>query len=278
MRLRSTMVSVIKYIILTIFVFIIVIFPFWVVIINSGKTLVEANSLGIGLPSEWKFIENYKEVIIEGEFLVGLKNTIIITLFSSLIILFISALASWVFARSKLKFISFLYYISISGILIPPAIITTIKVMKTLHIFGTCLGLILFYCGIFIPLAIFFMTGFIKTIPIELEDSARVDGCSSFRIFIKIILPLLKPILITCSIFLVLNIWNNFIYPFYFLKNVDQWTLTLNLFNYASKFYHQAAWNLVFTGVILVSTPLLIFFIFLQKRIVSGLLGGALKG
>ena len=132
--------------------------------------------------------------------------------------------------------------------------------------------------GIFMSFAIFFITGFIKGIPYELEESARIDGHGPVRIFRRIILPLLTPILATTFVVLLLFLWNDFIYPFYILNSSDQRTLTLGLYNFVSGYQYEIRWNLVFADVVMVSLPLLLVYFVAQKRIMAGLMGGAVKG
>lgn len=278
MNRRIKTLDLIKFIIVGIFAILTVIFPLWIVIINSMKNLKESEQLGIGLPSQWQFIQNYKHIIIQGRLAVGFLNSLLVTGVSIFIILLFTSLAAWVYARSKSKVISFFYYLSISAILIPPAIVTSIRVLKFLHIYGNSFGLIIFYIGIFMSFALFLITGFIKTIPIELEESARIDGCSTLRIFFNIIFPLLSPIIVTTSIILTLGIWNDFFYPFFILKKSSQWTLPMGLYNFISYFAFQTNWNYVFADVVLVSLPLVIVYFIGQRRILSGIMGGAIKG
>jgi raffinose/stachyose/melibiose transport system permease protein len=277
--LRKTVpaITVFKYIILSITALVTMIIPFWILVINSFKPLKEAQKMGLGLPHEWKIIENYSIVIKKGNFLGGLLNTILVTVISIFLILLFSSMASWIFARGKSRIFSVLYYISVSGILIPIAMIPAIWILKDLRIYGNYIGLILFYCGVFIPFSIFFITGFVKTIPIELEEAARIDGCSVIGIFFRIILPLLEPVIATVSIFLVLFIWNDFYTPFYLLNSSKRYTLTMGLFSFSNSNMFQLNWHLIFADIIIVSMPLIIFYFILQKRIVSGLMGGALK-
>lgn len=277
MNRRIKTLDLIKYIIVGIFAILTVIFPLWIIIINSMKNLKESEQLGIGLPSQWQFIQNYKHVIIQGRLAVGFFNSLLVTGVSIFIILLFASLAAWVYARSKSKVISFFYYLSISSVLIPPAIVTSIRVLKFLHIYGNSFGLIIFYIGI-MSFALFLITGFIKTIPIELEESARIDGCSTLRIFFNIIFPLLSPVIVTASIILTLGIWNDFFYPFFILSKSYQWTLPMGLYNFISYFMFQTNWNYVFADVVLVSLPLVIVYFFAQRRIISGIMGGAIKG
>ena len=278
MNRRINILNLIKFIIVGIFAIMTVILPLWIIIINSMKNLRESEQMGIGFPSQWQFIQNYKHVIIQGRLVVGFFNSLLVTGVSIFIIILFASLAAWVYARSKSKVISFFYYLSISAVLIPPAIVTSIRVLKFLHIYGNSFGLIIFYIGIFMSLALFLITGFIKTIPIELEEAARIDGCSTLRIFFNIIFPLLKPIILTTSIILTLGIWNDFFYPFFILSKSYQWTLPMGLYNFISYFKYQTNWNYVFADVVLVSLPLVIVYYFAQKRILAGIMSGAIKG
>lgn len=278
MNRRINTLDLIKFIVVGIFAIITVIFPLWIIIINSMKNLRESEQLGIGFPSEWQFIQNYKHVIIQGRFLVGFFNSLLVTGVSIFIIILFASLAAWVYARSKSKVISFFYYLSVAAVLIPPAIVTSIRVLKFFHIYGNSFGLIVFYIGIFMSFALFLITGFIKTIPIELEEVARIDGCSTLRIFFNIIFPLIRPIILTASVILTLGIWNDFFYPFFILSKSYQWTLPMGLYNFISYFMFQLNWNYIFADVILVSLPLVIVYYFAQKHILAGIMSGAIKG
>jgi raffinose/stachyose/melibiose transport system permease protein len=266
-----------KYLVLSAFAFLTVLMPLWIVLVNSAKPQGEANELGVGLPSIWRISANYGQVFHDGDVLDGLKNTLIVTVPALLGILLFGSFAAWIFARGRSRTIRALYYVSIVGILVPPAIVGSVLVLRWYGIYGRYLGLILFYMGIFLSFAIFFITGFIKTIPFELEESARIDGASPVRIFRKVILPLLTPILATTFVVLLLFLWNDFIYPFYILPSSDQRTLTLGLYNFVSGSMYETRWNLVFADVVLVSLPLVVVYFFAQRRVMAGLMGGAVK-
>jgi len=244
--------------------------------VNSFKTLGESSLMGMGFPTEWH-PENYTKVIREGDFFRGLLNTILVVVGVIPAGIFMASLAGWIFARSKLKILQVLYYISISGILIPPALITSIFLLKALNIYSTRPGLIFFYIGTEMSFYIFFVTGFVKTIPRELEDSARIDGASNIRVFLSLIFPLLRPISITVGVLSLMFIWNDFIYPFYFLTTTKQFTMVLGLFSFYSSYYRLINWNLIFAYLIIVTLPLLVFFFFAQKQVLKGLTAGAVK-
>ncbi len=170
-----------------------------------------------------------------------------------------------------------MYYVSIVGILLPPAIVTAVLVLQRLHVFGSLFGLGLFYIGVFSSFAIFLVTGFVKGIPYELEEAAKLDGAGPVNVFFRIILPLLKPILWTGGVVLLLAIWNDFFYPFYIISSPQQDTLMLGLYNFAEANQYEVRWQLVFGDVVLTSLPLIIVYFVAQRRIVSGLMQGAVK-
>jgi raffinose/stachyose/melibiose transport system permease protein len=247
--------------------------PMWLVLVNSMKPGGEANELGLGLPQAWAAVENYSTVIEEGRVLTGLRNTLLVAVPTIVIVVILGGLASWTIARSRSRAASLLYYLSISGVLIPPAVISSIAVLRALGVHGTHAGLILFYAGVFMAFAVFLVTGFVRTIPFELEEAARIDGAGSLRIFFTVILPLLAPITVTASFILLLFVWNDFWYSFFMMSGRDNRTLILGLFNFVSGYQYQIRWNLVFANVIVVSIPLAVVFMLAQRRIVAGLLG-----
>lgn len=278
MKKKKTTIVVIKNILVFIFAVLFILLPLWFVIVNSFKPLAEAKELSLRLPEDWKILENYSIVFFEGNIARGFLNTLIISILAQFVIVMLASLASWVFARARSKVVQLFYYIAISGILIPPAVITTIKVLKFLRIYGNLLGLTIFYTGAIMSFAIFFMTGFIKTIPVELEEAARIDGATNIGLFFRIIFPLLTPVISTTVVILTLFTWNDFIFPFYFVRSPDNYTMTLGLYNFIAGTYMDTNWQLVFADIIVISLPLLIIFFVLQKRIVRGLTGGAVKG
>ncbi len=275
---RERIIHIIKYIVLMIILFFVIIIPLYMTVINSFKSAKEVTRLNMRLPIDWSIIDNYREVLIEGKLIRGFGNSLLYSFFSVGFCVFFGSLAAWIFGRFKSKYLTLLYFLSISGILVPPAIITSIKVERMLGIYGTYIGMTLFYIGIFTPLVIFFTTGFVKTIPIELEEAARVDGANSGQIFFKIIFPLLRPVQLTSVIFLTIFIWNDFIYPFYLLNKAYQYPMTLGLYNFVNQYFMNPRWELVFADVILVSLPMIIFYITLHRQITSGLMSGAVKG
>ena len=159
------------------------------------------------------------------------------------------------------------------GLVVPPAIVATIFTLKRIGIYGGLIGLSLFYAALFIPLGVFLMTGFVRTIPLYLEEAARIDGATNIDILVRIILPLLRPALITTTVIVMIAVWNDFLNPFMLLNDPDNNTLILTLFRFAtgSTAATSYRWNLVFADVIVTSIPMIAVFYFVQKYMVHGL-------
>ena len=263
----------IRSVLLILFAIVTVFIPLWIVVVNSLKPGGEANELSMSLPRELAVVENYRAVFEDGQMGEGLLNTVLVVVPSVVGIIILGSMAAWIFGRGHSRRISLLYYLSISGVLIPPAIIASIRILRTFDQFGGRVELILFYLGVFMSFGIFLVTGFMKTIPIELEEAARIDGAGPVTIFFRIILPLLKPILVTAGFILTLFMWNDFFYASFFVGKAAERTLTLGLFNFVSGFYQQIRWNLVFASVVVMSLPLIFIFALAQRWIISGLMG-----
>lgn len=251
--------------------------PVWAVLVNSAKGLAEVSPLTLALPHHWHILDNYGQAIHRGALWRGLMNSLLVTVPTAMLVLATSAMAAWVFARSKSKLVRAVYYVSIVGVLLPPAVITEIKVLTWLGLEGQRAGLIGVYSAMTMSLGILLITGFVHTLPIELEEAARLDGCSRFGILFRIVLPLLSPVLITCGIFIAILTWNEFFYAFFVLSDQNKLTLPLDLFQFASATLYVNNWNLIFAFVVLSSVPMVAAYVVAQRRVVSGITGGAVK-
>ena len=252
-----------------------ILIPLWMMFVNSFKTPGEALTLGLGLPETWMF-ENYYNVFIEGRLFRGLMNSCLITFSSVFLTLFIGSLASFIIARRKTKFTIVIKTIIIAGMVAPPQMVTTVKVLQFLNLHGTYPGVILFYSGLFLPFVVFLMSEFAETLPIELDESAMMDGASPFVLFLRIIMPLLKPIYVTTFVLVSMFVWNDFNYPLYLFKETSTWTIPMSVYNFTSAYGNK--WNYVFADLIMASVPVIVVYIFAQKHIIRGLTSGAVKG
>lgn len=252
--------------------------PLWLVVVNSFKTQTEAASLGAGLPSEWAFFDNYSTVIEQSDYFRSLLNSIVVSGVSVAVLLAIGAPAAWAFARSKSRVIAGLYWVSLVGVLLPLPVVPLVYMMQQAGLQGTQTGLILFTIGSRISMVIFLMTGFARGLPRELEEAASMDGASMARTFVSVVLPLLRPVLFTTFVVVVVLIWNDFYGPLFLVSDPDLATLPLGLFRLSSGVSQATAWHYVFSHVVLVSLPLILVYLFAQRRVVEGVTAGAIRG
>jgi len=275
--MRRQLLGHTRTVLLTLVAALVVGVPAWAVLVNSAKTLADVQPLTLGLPHHWALIHNYGQALHQGTLLRGLLNSLLVTVPTIVVVLLVASMAAWVFARSSSRLVRSIYYVSIVGVLLPPAVITEIKLLTTLGLEGSRAGLVGVYSAMTLSLAILLITGFVKTLPIELEEAARLDGCGRIGTFVRIVLPLLTPILSTCGVFVAILTWNEFFYAFFVLQQQDRQTLPLNLFQFASATLYVQNWNLIFAFVVMSSLPMILAYTFAQRRVVAGITGGAVK-
>jgi raffinose/stachyose/melibiose transport system permease protein len=250
--------------------------PFWLVITTASKPRAEALEPDLSAPGTWQLLENISTVVEDGDMWAAFLGSLLVMAPSVLLVLLLGSMAAWILARRSSRVFAVVYALSISGIVLPPAVVTIVLLLRQLGLAGTPVGMIGVYTGMYLSTVIFFVTGFVRTIPTELEEAARVDGASPTRVFFQIVLPLLRPVLATATILICLYIWNDVFYALFVVGGrLD--TLPLNLFQVASAGLYLQNWHLIFAYIIVMSLPLLIVFTIAQRRIISGITGGAVK-
>lgn len=250
--------------------------PFFLAIVTASKTQAEAFVPTLALPSQWRLFDNFATVIGDGRMLAAFGGSVLVMVPAVLGVLILGSMAAWILGRRRSRGLAFVYALAISGIVLPPAVVTIVLLLRQLGLAGTAVGMIGVYMGMYMSTVIFFVTGFVRTIPLELEEAARVDGASPVRVFMKIILPLLMPVLATATILICLYIWNDVFYALFVVGGrLD--TLPLNLYQVASAGLYLQNWHLIFAYIILMSLPLLITFMVAQRKIISGITSGAVK-
>lgn len=271
---RKTLIGDILGVIITVLIFII---PFYFMFVNSIKSKKEANQLSIAWPKEIHF-ENYIEVLTKsnGQLITAFKNSAILTLCSVALLCLFGAMAGYVIQRRSDGKMKFVQSVIMLGLMIPASILPTIHLLQTLHLYKTMLGMILIEVALQLPFTIMLYRGYMASIPVELEESAKIDGCNSWQIFTKIIFPLLKPINATVIILDAVTIFNDFTNPLYFLPGAKNATVQLTLYNYKGQF--ASSYNLLFADIILITVPMLILFLIFNKKIVAGMVAGSVKG
>lgn len=255
-----------------------ILLPFWMVFVNSLKSEGEASQLSAAWPTTWAAAENFATVLDQGTYLVGLRNSLVIAVPTILAILLLGSMAAWTYARSSSFSLRFAYFATILSIVLPPAIIPTLFVLQKFSLDGERLGYILVLIATRLGIVVFLTTGFIRVIPRDMEEAAELDGASHWQIYRHVILPMIAPVLVVSCVILIINVWNDFYYALFMLQGASNNTLPLTLYQFASNSMTTVRWNLVFAHVLLTSLPLIVAYIFLQRRVVAGLTEGGVKG
>lgn len=267
-----------RYFLLCLFAVPWIVVPFWLLLVNSFKTQGDANVLSLAWPRTWNAGPNYSTVINQGNYFTGLLNSLYVAIPTLLIVLLFGSMAAWAYARSKSVSMRAAFYISTLSIILPPAVIPTIYVLTKLGVNGSRTGYILAMSGGRLGLVIFLATGFLRGISPAFEEAAQIDGASKWQIYLHVILPMLRPVLFTGAVIVVISVWNDFFLALYLIQDSAKNTLPLTLYNFASSGTQGLRWNLVFAHVVLTSLPLLLIYLVLQRRILSGLTEGGVTG
>jgi raffinose/stachyose/melibiose transport system permease protein len=211
-------------------------------------------------------------------FWVSLTNSVIVTVLSVLVLTVLAAMLGHYLARNRSRWARVLTLVLLCGLMIPPQVILMpiADIMRVTHLITTLQGLVLFNVGYYVPFGVFVFTGFIRSVPIELEEAAVIDGASRMQVFWRIVFPLLRPATASVLIFLSVWIWNDFIDPLIILGPSQGTTVTTGL--YRSIGQYQVDLGSVFALMFLATLPVLVFYLALQKHFVKGLTGGATKG
>jgi raffinose/stachyose/melibiose transport system permease protein len=186
-------------------------------------------------------------------------------------------MAAWKMVRTPGKFSKILFIWFVSAMVIPfqTVMIPLIKLGGILGIMNSLPGIIIMYFGFGVPLSLFLYHGFVKTVPTEIEEAARIDGCSQFGVFWRIVFPLLKPITVTVIILNTLWIWNDYLLPVLVLQDASLRTIPLATSSFFAQYTKQ--WDMGLAALVLGITPIVIFFLFLQKHIIKGIASGSIK-
>jgi raffinose/stachyose/melibiose transport system permease protein len=232
------------------------------------------------IPDPWVF-DNYADVLWGDNapaFWGELFNSVIVAIIAVGVTVGCASAAAFVFARIRFRGREAMYTLFVFGLLFPTAvaILPLYVLIRQVGLSGSLLGVALPQAAFGLPLSIVILRPFFRSIPMELEDAARMDGCGSFGFFWRVLLPLSRPALATVSVLSIVTTWNAFILPLVVLNSADQWTLPLGVMNFASTYSSDAARTLAFTVVSLI--PALIFYLIAERHIVGGLTSGAVKG
>jgi raffinose/stachyose/melibiose transport system permease protein len=279
-RTRPTVPGAIGYVVL-LGVTAAIVLPLLYALLGGFKTngQLAANPVAI-LPDPWVF-SNYTDVLI-GEnaatFWGQLWNSVVVAAIAVGLTVFCASLAAFVFARIRFPGREAIYTLFVFGLLFPTAvaILPLYILVRDLGLSGSPLGVALPQAAFQLPLSIVILRPFFRSIPAELEDAARIDGCGSFGFFWRVLLPLSRPALATVSVLALVTTWNAFLLPLVLLGDASQWTLPLGVMNFSTEYSSDLARTLAYVVISII--PALIFYAVAERHIVGGLTAGSVKG
>lgn len=250
--------------------------PLWYIVINTFKTIADMNVNPLGLPNDWTF-DNYINAFKTVPILRSLWNTVIVTFFGVAIQVIVGALAAYGMILRKSRFTSAVGAVLMVAFVVPAqsTLIPLYRMEAGVHLVNTLAGLVLIYLGGAV-FCYFLIVGYMRSLPFELIEAARIDGAGPLRIFWNIVMPLIKPILTTVIVFQTMGTWNDFMNANVFISSSELRTIVLQVHNAVGQF--STDWPSFMTITVLALLPVFIFFIFCQKWIVSGLVAGSVKG
>lgn len=254
--------------------------PVLVVLMNSFKKKVYINKEPFILPNEktWNSIENYVTAIDKYELLDAVGWTVFITVGSVLVILVCTSMCAWYITRVKTKFTKALYLLCVFSMVVPfQMVMFTLSLVADRTRLNTPWGIMIIYLGFGAGLAVFMFCGFVKSIPLEIEEAAMIDGCTPLRTFFNVVLPIMKPTYISVGILETMWIWNDFLLPYLVLDLNKYKTISIAI-QYMKGSYGRVDMGAIMAALILAVIPVVIFYLACQKHIINGVAAGAVKG
>jgi raffinose/stachyose/melibiose transport system permease protein len=250
--------------------------PFYFVIVNSLKPFGEIIENAASFPSTLRF-QNYVTAWNKVSFPRVFLNSLLVTSFSIAGMVLMGAMAAWRMVRRPHKISGIIFILFVAAMVVPfqSVMIPMVKVSKMLGLLNSIPGVVVIYFGFGMPLTVFLLHGFVKGIPKELEESAYIDGCSTFQSFFHIVFPLMRTMVVTVIILQTLWIWNDFLLPLLVLFGEGKRTIPLGIFSFFGQYLNQ--WDSALATLIMGMIPIIIFFLILQNYIIRGITAGSVK-
>ncbi len=254
-----------------------IVVPIAYAFLGGFRTTGEIRNDPAGLPDPWHF-DHYVDALTGDTFWQQLINSTVIAVITVVIVVTVSALAAYVFARFQFPGREALFMLFALGLLFPAAVavLPLYILLRTIGLLDNPLGVALPQAAFGIPLTIIILRPFFRSIPAELEDAAAIDGCSRFGFFWRVLLPLSRPALATVGILALVTAWNSFLLPLLILGGQEQWTLPLGVLNFSTQYSQDVAAVLAYTSLSML--PALLFYVFAERQLIGGLTSGAIKG
>ena len=264
--------------IVTVLVLIFYMIPFFILVINTFKTTPEFIKAPFALPKNFS-LDNFATAVERMNFWTTLKNTAIVTITAVAVNTLVATMTGYLFARKKWKVNKIIFMAFLASMVAPFQVymIPQVKIYAGALGFSNSLFIVAYIAvGLNLPFAVFLYNGFIEGIPVELDEAARIDGCSFTKTFFRIILPLLKPIIITLTVFVAMGVWNDYLMSSLFLTKTETKTLAIAIKTFLTN--HSAEYAPMMAGLLLSILPVLIFYLIGQKYIIEGVVAGSVKG
>ena len=256
------------------------IFPILLVVMNSFKSKLYVSTQPFVLPNSQTFVglENYINGLTTSGFAFAFLRSVWITIASVVVIIVFTSMTAWYITRVKSKFTKSLYYLFVFSMIVPfQMVMYTMTYLVNQLAFSNVFGIIFVYLGFGAGLAVFMFTGFVKSIPVEVEEAATIDGCTPLQTFFKVVFPMLKSITITVAILNVMWIWNDYLLP-YLILGESQKTIPVAIQIAMQGAYGATDYGGFMAMLVLAIIPIIIFYISSQKYIIKGVISGAVKG
>jgi len=255
---------------------VVMLYPLLVMLLSAFKTNAELFASPFALPESFA-LTNMARVWGETNFVRYLGNSVVVTASSVLGILVVGTMAAYALARYPFRLSAVVFLFFLSGLMVPLklSVIPLFIQLDTLGLIDTRAGLVLVYVAMGLPSAIFILTGFLRSLPGELEEAARMEGASELRIMLRIMLPLARPALVIAAIQNAVPIWNDFFFPLVFITSEKIKTLPQGLTVFMGEY--NTDWGVLFAGLSLSALPIIIVYIVLSKHFISGMTQGAVK-
>lgn len=268
--------QILPYTVLSIWT-LVVLFPIWTMVINSFKFKLSIYKDPFGLPTKWNF-GSYLTVFSDSDFFVYFKNSLIVTIGSIICILVFGSLAAYAMANWKSRFSKWIYLFFVAGLMVPLRIgsINLLQIIKSLNLLNTYVSLFPIYIAMGLPMATFVLTEFVRQIPESLTEAALIDGARRSRIFVTIIVPLLRPALGTVAILNLVPLWNDLWFPLLFITDEKQKTLILGVTRLFGQY--QTDWSRILAVLTLSAIPVMGLYLLMSKQFIKGLTAGSVKG
>lgn len=250
--------------------------PLYLMVMSSMKTTREIYASPLALPSSLT-LDNFATAWREAQFSTFFVNSVIVTVVSVVLILVVSVAASYPMSRYRMRWMPALLLFFLLGLMLPVrlGVVQLFLLFRDIDQLDRLSGLILIYVGIRIPFAVFVITSFMRTIPREYEEAARIDGASEWQVLRHVFVPLVRPSLAIVAIFSTIAVWNDFFFPLIFIYTTELKTIPLGLATFMGQY--RADWGLLFAGLTISSVPLIVLYLFAQRQVREGIATGGVR-